>query len=470
MWWNVSEGRSLSVRAALKKRDTDMTEGGIARLLIAFALPLMLGNIFQQLYNTVDSIIVGNFVGKQALAAVGCTGPIVNMLIGIFGGLAGGAGVVISQYYGAKDGEKLHRAVQTTVALTLSLCAALTALGVLATPVLLRWMATPDDVMGEASEYLRIYFWGISGMLLYNIGSGILRAVGDSRRPLYFLIFSATLNTALDLLFVRVFAWGIAGAAFATVVSQALSALLVFILLIRSREDYRIEPRAIGFDGAILRRICAIGIPSSLQMGITAVSNVFVQSYINRFESSCMAGWAAYNKLDAFAMLPLMGLSMAVTTFVGQNYGARKLDRAGKGPLCGLAIGTAVMIVILTPMMLFAPTLVRLFNAEAEVIAFGTLFLRLISPFYLLCTVNQIYSGALRGVGDTKATMYIMLFSFVLFRQLYLFTAYRLGGGIVPIALGYPAGWIMCSAVILVYYYRFARKKAVLRAEREDRI
>ncbi|MBR0040618.1 MAG: MATE family efflux transporter [Oscillospiraceae bacterium] len=444
-----------------------MTEGSIPRLLIVFALPLMIGNIFQQLYNTVDSIIVGNFVSRQALAAVGCTGPIINTLIGVFGGLASGAGVVISQYYGAKDRERLHSAVQTTIALTLVMCAALTALGVAMTPFMLRLMATPEDVIGEASTYLSLYFWGISGMLLYNIGAGILRAVGDSTHPLYFLIFSATTNTILDYLFVKVFSWGIAGAAIATVVSQFLSALLVLRMLIVSRADYRIDLRAIGFDRAILRRICAIGVPSSLQMGVTAVSNVFVQSYINRFESSCMAGWAAYNKLDAFAFLPLLGFSMAVTTFVGQNYGAGKLDRARKGPLYALGIGTVLMIVILTPMMIFAPSLVKLFNQEAEVVAFGTLFIRLISPFYLLCTINQVYSGALRGVGDTKATMVIMLFSFVLFRQLYLFTAYRLGGGIVPIALGYPSGWVMCSAVILIYYYRFARQRAIRRAQSE---
>ena len=438
-----------------------MTEGSIPRLLVTFALPLMLGNVFQQLYNTVDSIIVGNFVSKQALAAVGCTGPIINTLIGVFAGLSGGAGVVISQLYGAKDQERLHRAVQTTVVLTAIMCVLLTAAGVLLAPLLLRLMDTPADVMGAASEYLRIYFWGISGMLLYNIGAGILRAVGDSTHPLYFLIFSATTNTVLDYLFVKVFSFGIAGAAIATIVSQALSAVLVMGMLVRSKEDYRVDLKALHLDGAVLKRICEIGIPSSLQMGVTAVSNVFVQSYINRFESSCMAGWAAYNKLDAFAMLPLMGFSMAVTTFVGQNYGAGKLDRARSGPLHALWIGTLIMVAILTPMMLFAPTLVRLFNQEAEVIAFGTLFIRLISPFYLLCTINQIYSGALRGVGDTKATMIIMLFSFVFFRQLYLFTAYRLGGGIVPIALGYPAGWIMCSTVILIYYYRFARQRAL---------
>ena len=445
-----------------------MTEGSIPRLLITFALPLMVGNVFQQLYNTVDSIIVGNFVSKQALAAVGCTGPIINTLIGVFAGLSGGAGVVISQFYGAKDRERLRRAVQTTVVLTAIMCVLLTAAGVLMAPLLLRLMDTPADVMGAASEYLRIYFWGISGMLLYNIGAGILRAVGDSTHPLYFLIFSATTNTVLDYLFVKVFSFGIAGAAIATIVSQALSAVLVMGMLVRSKEDYRVDLKALHLDGAVLKRICEIGIPSSLQMGVTAVSNVFVQSYINRFESSCMAGWAAYNKLDAFAMLPLMGFSMAVTTFVGQNYGAGKLDRARSGPLHALWIGTLIMVAILTPMMLFAPTLVRLFNQEAEVIAFGTLFIRLISPFYLLCTINQIYSGALRGVGDTKATMIIMLFSFVFFRQLYLFTAYRLGGGIVPIALGYPSGWIMCSAVILVYYYRFARQRAVKHAAQKS--
>ena len=426
------EPRVLDLASLIGKKDTDMTVGGIPRLLVTFALPLMIGNVFQQLYNTVDSIIVGNFVSKQALAAVGCTGPIINTLIGVFAGLAAGAGVVISQYYGAKDRERLSRSVQTTIVLTAIMCVILTGIGVAMTPLMLRLMDTPEDVMGAASEYLRIYFWGISGMLLYNIGAGILRAVGDSTHPLYFLIFSATTNTVLDYLFVKVFSFGIAGAAIATIVSQALSAVLVMRMLILSKEDYRVD------------------------------------LYINRFESSCMAGWAAYNKLDAFAMLPLMGFSMAVTTFVGQNYGAGKLDRARKGPLHALWIGTLIMIAILTPMMVFAPTLVRLFNQEAEVIAFGTLFIRLVSPFYLLCTINQIYSGALRGVGDTKATMVIMLFSFVLFRQLYLFTVWQLGGGIVPIALGYPAGWIMCSAIILVYYYRFAHQRAIRRSEQDQ--
>lgn len=440
--------------SVLKRRDTDMTEGSIPRLLIYFALPLLIGNIFQQLYNTVDSIVVGNYVNKQALAAVGCTGPIINTLIGLFAGLAAGAGVVISQYYGAKDREKLHSAVQTTITLTLIMCVALTVLGVALTPYMLKMMDTPDDVFVEAVEYLRIYFMGVSGLLLYNIGSGILRAVGDSTHPLYFLIFSALTNTVLDVLFVKFFHMGIAGAAIATVIAQCISALLVISMLIRSSADYRIDLRALQLRGSILRKVCAIGIPSALQLAVTAFSNIFVQSYINHFESSCMAGWAAYNKIDAFALLPMMSLSMAVTTFMGQNLGAGKLARAKKGPLVCLGISMIINVLILIPLILLAPQLVSLFNQEEEVLRFDTLFIRMISPFYLLCAINQILSGALRGAGDTKTSMFIMLGCFVVFRQIYLFIVYRLGGGIIPIALGYPAGWILCSSILLIYYLR----------------
>lgn len=437
-----------------EKHDTDMTRGSIARLLVSFAVPLMVGNLFQQLYNTVDSLIVGNFVGKQALAAVGCTGPIINTLIGLFGGLAAGASVVISQYYGAKDEEKLGKAVHTTVMMTLVACLVLTAVGVWATPLMLRLMDTPADVINEAAVYLRIYFGGISGLLLYNIGSGILRAVGDSTRPLYFLIFSALMNTGLDLLFVAVLKLGIAGAAIATILSQFVSALLVMLLLLRSKEPYRLRPDQLRISPCMLRRICNIGIPSSLQMGVTAFSNVFVLGYINHFESSCMAGWTAYNKLDALAMLPMQSLSLALSTFVGQNLGAGDLKRAKAGPRYGMLMGGALMLIIIVPLMIFAPQLTALFNGEAEVVAFGTLFVRLCSPFYIAFAMNQVYSGALRGAGDTRPTMFIMLGSFVVFRQLYLFVASRLGAGPGLIALAYPVGWMLCSALLLVYYYR----------------
>lgn len=443
------------------KHDTDMTQGSIARLLAGFAVPLMIGNLFQQLYNTVDSLIVGNYVSKQALAAVGCTGPIINTLIGLFGGLASGAGVVISQYYGAKDEEKLSRAVHTTVTLTLAACVVLTILGVWAAPYMLRMMDTPEDVFGEAAVYLRIYFGGVSGLLLYNIGSGILRAVGDSTRPLYFLIFSAVMNTVLDLFFVAVLRLGIAGAAIATIISQFVSTILVMILLMRSGEPYKLCLNRLGMSSGMLRRICNIGIPSSLQLGITAFSNIFVMGYINHFESSCIAGWTVYNKLDALAMLPMQSLSMALTTFVGQNLGAGDLKRAKAGPRYGMVIGAIVMLLILTPLMIFAPQLTALFNRDAEVVEFGTRFVRLCSPFYIAFAVNQVYSGALRGAGDTKATMFIMLGSFVVFRQLYLFVVSRLGGGVISIALGYPVGWVLCSLLLLVYYYKGGWIKAL---------
>lgn len=437
----------------LRQRDTDMTRGGILRLLLAFSVPLLIGNIFQQLYNTVDSVIVGNFVSLQALAAVGCTGPIINALIGLFAGLSSGAGVVISQYYGARDKEKLRQSVQTTVVLTLGLCVLLTAAGVLATPAMLRLMDTPADVFPEAEEYLRIYFWGVSGLLLYNMGAGILRAVGDSTRPLYFLIFSALTNTVLDIIFVKHLAMGIAGAAAATVIAQGLSAALVMLLLSRPGSAYRVDILHLTASPRLLSKICAIGIPSALQLAVTAFSNIFVQSYINRFESSCMAGWAAYNKIDAFAMMPMMSLSIALTTFVGQNLGAGEYARARSAPRYGLLIGFVMMLIILMPLMIFAPQLTSLFNRDPEVVGFGAMFIRMISPFYLAFAVNQVYLGALRGAGDTKATMLIALGSFVLFRQLYLYISYRLGGGLTAVALGYPAGWLLCGAILLFYYY-----------------
>ena len=447
--------------ASLRRRDTDMTDGSIVKLLIVFSIPLLIGNVFQQLYNTVDSIIVGNYVSRQALAAVGCTGPIINALIGLFGGLSGGAGVVISQFYGAKDNEKLHASVQTTIGLTLILCLIITAMGVTLTPAMLRLMDTPADVFPEAVEYLRIYFWGVSGLLLYNIGAGILRAVGDSTRPLYFLIFSAVMNTVLDIVLVRNFSMGIAGAAYATIISQALSAVMVMLRLSRAKTAYRVELAKIRITGSILRKICEIGIPSALQLAITAFSNIFVQSYINRFESACMAGWTAYNKIDSFVMLPMMSLSIAISTFVGQNLGAGKLDRAHKAPKYGLIMGLSFTACMLVPLVVYAPWLTKLFNSEQEVVQFGTMFMRMVSPFYLAFAINQVYLGALRGAGDTKSSMYITLGSFVVFRQIYLFIVYRLGGGIRAIAMGYPMGWMLCSTLLLCYYYGFGRKRVL---------
>lgn len=438
-----------------KRRQTDhsMTQGNIFRQLLLYSLPLLAGNFFQQCYNTVDSIVLGNFVGRAALAAVGTTMPIINTLIGLFLGLSTGIGVVISQFYGAGEEKKVGQAVQTSLVLVLILCGLFTAVGIGMVPFMLRLMATPADVFAPAQLYLRLYFAGVSGLMLYNLGAGILRAVGDSRRPLYFLIFSAVVNTGLDLLFVAGFRWGIAGAALATVVAQGLSALLVLVVLTRSDACYRIQWRGLRVQKGILRNIFVVGIPSGLQLAITSFSNVFVQSYVNRFASSCMAGWAAYQKIDAFVLLPMTTLSVAATTFVGQNVGAGNWDRAKRGVRCAMGMATVVTVIILIPLMIFARPLCALFNQEAEVLFYGSYFIHLISPFYLVANFNQIYTGALRGAGDAKVPMVIMLGSFVVFRQIYLFVTYRLVGTLLPVALGYPVGWVLCS-ILLFFYYR----------------
>ena len=439
----------IVLQTGLRRTDTDMTRGSVLGQLVAFSVPLLIGNIFQQLYNTVDSVVVGNFVGKEALAAVGSVGPVINMLIGFFNGFATGAGVVISRHYGARQRENVRTAVQTTIAMTILMSIALSALGVVLTPALLRMMQTPEEVLAHASEYLQIYFAGLSGLLLYNMGAGILRAVGDTRRPLYFLIFSAVTNTVLDLLFVAVFHMGVAGVAIATILAQFASAALVLAVLTRTKGDYRIEWRAV-------------------RLAVTAFSNIFVQSYINRFGADCMAGWTSYNKIDSFALLPITTISLAVTTFVGQNLGAGDHARAKNGTRTALLLSEAVTVVVLLPLMLLSPQLISLFNQEPEVLRYGTLFIRYISPFYLVICINQIISGSLRGAGDSRSCMLIMLGSFVLFRQIYLMIVYRVWGTVLPVAMGYPAGWVLCSVILLLYYRSGAWKKASVFKEKAE--
>ena len=446
--------RSLTVR-----KDTDMTSGSIPRHLFLFALPLFIGNVFQQLYNTVDSVIVGNFVGKDALAAIGCTAPIVNTFISFFTGLSSGAGVVISNYYGAKEKDNLRKSVHTNLSLTLIFCVVTTILGVLFTPILLRFMNTPEEVFQEAVIYLRIYFYGVSGLLLYNTGAGILRAVGDSARPLYVLIFCALTNTVLDVFFVKTLGWGVAGAAWATIIAQGISALIVLGMLVFSEADYQILLKKLKISKSVLGSIVSIGMPSAFQMGITAFSNVFVQGYLNRFGSSYMAAWAAYAKIETFAVQPLASLSLAMTTFAGQNFGAGKVERVHSAPKYGMLLGIIVLILTVPPLYIFAPQLVALFNQEAEVLQYGTYFAHLIPFFYIALCVNHVFSGMLRGGGGSIPTMIIMLFSFVVFRQLYLYTVYNLRLGITAITLGYPVGWAMCSSLLLVYYYVKGRKR-----------
>ena len=439
-----------------KRGDVDMTQGSVVGHLIQFALPLLLGNLFQQLYNMVDTWVVGNFVGNEAFSAVGSVGPIVNMLIGFFGGLASGAGVVISQYYGARRGQEVRQAVHTAVVLTMLLGVVFTGLGLWMTPTLLRFMNTPPEVMPESSAYLEIYFAGILALMIYNMGAGILRAVGDSKRPFHFLVVCAILNIVLDLLFVLVFRMGVAGVALATVLSQAVSAVLVIAALFHSDSWIRLEWKALRIHWNILKQIIRIGIPAALQMAITAFSNIFVQSYIYYFGADCMSGWTAYSKIDQLLFLPMQSLALAATTFVGQNLGSGQVDRAKRGVrvAVGLAMAcTAILVAVL--IIPAAPWLVRFFNSKDEVVEYGTLFLRYISPFYILCCINQVYAAALRGAGNSRQCMIIMLGGFVLFRQLYLFVmANFISNTVLPISMAYPAGWLVCSVATLIYFQR----------------
>jgi len=438
-----------------RNHDVDMTQGSPARLLIGFALPLLAGNIFQQLYNTVDTWVVGNYVSNEAFSAVGTVSPIINMLIGFFMGLASGAGVVISQYYGAKQEEKVRDTVHTSVVMTLALGVILTILGILLIPFTLRLMNTPDEVFPESSAYLTIYFGGMMGLMLYNMGAGILRAVGDSKRPFYFLVVSAVLNIVLDLLFVIVFHMGVEGVAYATVLSQAVSASLVLIVLFRSSSCVQLRLHDLKINPFILRKIIRVGIPAALQMAVTAFSNVFVQSYINFFGADCMSGWTAYTKIDQLMILPMQSLALAATTFVGQNLGINQVDRAKRGTRTAFLLSVGLTVSVMLLVLPAAPYLVAFFNPRQEVVAFGVLFLRFLSPFYVLCCVNQVYSAALRGAGNSRIPMYLMLFSFVLFRQCYLFLmSHFISNTVLPIAMGYPAGWLVCSALTLLYYRR----------------
>ena len=447
----------LRRRLASSKRDVDMTEGNILRHLINFALPLVAGLFLQQLYNMVDTWVVGNYVDGEAFSAVGTVGPIFNLLIGFFMGLSAGMGVVISQYYGAKDYERVSKTVHTALLFTIILGVIFTVVGIIMVPTMLGFMNTPEDVLDEATEYLTIIFAGIIGAMFYNMGSGILRSVGDSRRPFWFLAVSALTNTVLDLVFVIVFKMGVSGVAFATVIAEIVSSILILITLLKSDNCIKFIPKKLGIDWSILGKILKVGLPTAIQMAVTSFSNIFVQSYINFFGKGAMGGWTAYAKIDQLVMLPTQAISVASTTFVGQNLGKGDAKRARRGVTMSLTMSVAAALVMMAPIIIFAPELVRFFNKEPDIVYYGAIFLRWLTPFYVLCCANQIYSGALRGAGNSTVPTIISLSSFVGFRQIYLFVmANYISNTMVPIALSYPAGWVLCSAAMFIYY-KFAK-------------
>lgn len=449
-----------SAKAVPKRNDVDMTVGSISGKIIKFSLPLLAGNLFQQLYNMVDTWVIGQTENSSAYAAVGSVGPIINMLIGAFVGLSSGAGVVISQYYGAKNNEKVKTAVHTSMLLTLILAAVLTVVGIVITPyaldIMLKDSNDAEGIRSQAKIYLWIYFAGVTGLLIYNMGAAILRAVGDSRRPFYYLVVSAVINIVLDLLFVNKFGMEADGVALATIIAQGVSAVLVLITLFRTHSTVRLNLGDLRIDKVMLKSVVGIGFPAALQMALTAFSNIFVQSYIggaNGNTEDLLSGWTTYSKIDQFIFLPIQSIALAVTTFVGQNLGNNDIKRAKKGTVISYLLATGVTAVIIVIVMCFARQLAVVFNPDEDVVTIAEQLLMCITPFYLFCCVNQVFSASLRGAGDTKAPMIIMLMSFVVFRQIYLYVVTSaVSNDIIPVALGYPAGWFVCAVTTIVYY------------------
>ena len=437
-----------------KKESVDLIRGSIAKSIIWFSIPLLIGNLFQQLYNTVDSYVVGNYVSKQALAAVGASSPIINMLIGFFMGLATGAGVVIAQYYGAEDHNRLKKAVHSSAALTIAMALLLTVVGILGTNPMLRAVGIPADVFPESSTYLKIYFLGISFTLIYNMGSGILRAIGDSKRPLYFLVVASLVNVVLDFIFVKYLHLGVAGAGYATLISQAISSIMVIYVLMRSDESYCLRWKDIRFHWDILKKIVMIGLPTGFQQSIVSLSNVIVQSYVNAFGSSVIAGYSASIRIDGFVNLPLQSFSMAITTFTGQNIGAKQYERVKKGSRTTLFISLATIGCISLALYFFGEAFIAFFNSEIDVVKAGRTMQMAFIPFYILLPFNNVYGGVLRGAGKSAVPMYIMVFNFVILRQIYLAIITKLTSSVYYVFMGWPVTWITCTIMFIIYYHK----------------
>lgn len=438
----------------MKRNTQDLTKGSIVKAIILFSVPLLIGNLFQQLYNAVDSYVVGNYVGKVALAAVGASTPIINMLIGFFMGISTGAGVVIAQFFGAGDLSKMKKAIHNSIALTLVIGVVLTVVGLVFNDPILKAIGVPSDVFSEASTYLSIYFWSLIFVMIYNMGSGILRSVGDSKRPLYFLIFSSVINIVLDFLFVKNFGFGVAGAGYATLIAQAISAIMVMYVLMKTEDSYKVVLKDIKFDKEILLKIIKIGLPTGFQQSIVSLSNVIVQSYINVYGASVIAGYSVTIKIDGFVNLPLQAFNMAITTFVGQNIGAKQYNRVKKGAYITTFLAMVTIGFFVVIMYFFGRDFIALFNQEKDVIDAGRLMQLTFLPFYIFLPINQVINGVLRGAGRSAVPMYVMIFSFVFLRQIYLFLVTKVTRDIVYVFLGWPTTWVVCSLIFIVYFFK----------------
>lgn len=429
-----------------------MIEGVIWKQILIFSIPLLLGNLFQQMYNAVDSIVVGNYIGPQALATVGSSAPVINLLISFFMGMAVGAGVIISRYFGANNQVDLDKSIHTTLALALIAGVVMTIVGIVISPWILRAIGTPSDVIEGSILFLRIYFVGVLPVIFYNVGSGILRAVGDSKNPLYFLIISSITNVILDLLFVVVFKMGIAGAGWATMISQTISAVLVLILLLRTKQVYRVHLNKIKVHKESAREIIRLGLPSGIQNAIVSFSNVIVQSNINSFGSLAMAGCSSYTKIDGFAILPVMSFSMALTTFTGQNMGANKIERVKKGAKIGILMSCITVVIISICLFIFGPTVLSIFSSDPIVIDYGLYMMRILAPGYIFLAISHALNGVIRGAGVTTVPMIVMVTCWCGLRMLWILTSVPLFNDIGFVFLGWPITWIASSLWLFLYY------------------
>lgn len=430
----------------------DFTQGSIQKSLLAFAFPLFLGNLFQQLYNAADSLIVGNWLGSQALAAVSSSSPLINMMVGFFNGMAIGAGVIISRNFGARNREALDRAIHTDLAFGLSAGILMTVLGSIFTPTILRWMQTPEDIMPNSIEYFRVYCLGIVFSLMYNTCMGIMNALGDSRHPLYYLIISSVTNVVLDILFVAGFGGGVGAAALATIISQALSVILSLKRLFRGQEGvYKVEIKKIRFHRQTLVEILRFGLPAGVQNSVIGFANIVVQTNINSFASAAVAGSGAYSKIEGFAFLPVTCFSLALTTCIGQNLGAKKYDRAKKGAVFGIFCSITLAELIGLGVFLLAPWLISMFNSESEVVAFGVRQCRTEAFFYCFLALSHCMAGILRGAGKATIPMFIMFGSWCLLRVAYLTIVLSFYHEIWIVYSAYPLTWTISSVAFIIY-------------------
>ena len=438
-----------------------MTEGTVWKRIVRFAVPIFIGQLFQQMYNTVDSLIVGKMIGTSALAAVTATGSIIFLIVGFFMGFSTGAGVVIARDIGAGDERAVSRSVHTTVAMGLVATVVMTVLGMQLTPVILGWMDTPADVFPEAATYLRVYFAGSIGLVFYNLFVGILQASGDSKHPLYYLIFSSVLNAVLDFSFIRFLRMGVEGAALATIIGQFVSAFLVMRRLLKTDEVIRFDPKKIRFDRGKLIQIIQIGLPTALQACVIDLANMMIQSYINSFGKVAMAGIGASTKLEGFIFLPVNAFSMAMSTFVAQNLGAGEKERMRKGIKFGLLTSVLVVEALGAAMVFFSPQLVSMFDANPEVIRYGALRGQICGFFFCLCGFSHVSSAVMRGVGKPTVPTIVMLTCWCAVRVVTLLTIGRVWHDILLAIWIYPITWSL-STVVYLFYLRHLRKKGVL--------